>query len=121
MELLKNEHKKSNENSKIFYICQKKLRINMWKIKQVINLEIIAIIQGNIEVLHTTEIKKTLIKRKQHSNKSRKVPFKYSTNTLLVFIAMKILQLSTKSRTQPFKYFIHNNIYYHDNITANNF
>ena len=121
MILLRNEQQKSNENSKIFSICQKKLKINMWKIKKVINLEIIAIIQGNIEVLHTTEIKKTLLKRKQHSTKSRIVPFKYFTNTLLVFIAMKILQLSTKSRIQPFKYFIHTNIYYHDNITANNF
>ena len=55
MKLLKKEQQKSNENSKIFYICQKKLKINMWKIKKVINLEIIAIIHGNIEVLHTTE------------------------------------------------------------------
>ena len=34
MKLLKNEQQKSNENSKIFYICQKKLKINMWKIKK---------------------------------------------------------------------------------------
>ena len=63
---------------------------------------------------------KYTIKKKQ-STKSRILPFKYSANTLLIFMAMAVLKYSTKSRIQPFKYLINTKIYPDDNITAKNF
>ena len=51
IKLLTKEQQESNENGKICYICKKNLRINILKIKNIIKLETIVIIQGNIEVL----------------------------------------------------------------------
>ena len=50
MKLLKNEQQKSNINAKFCDICKKIMEINMLKIKNIIKLENIVIIQGNIEV-----------------------------------------------------------------------
>ena len=52
MKLLTNEHLKLCQNAKISYICKKNLKINMIKIKNILKLRTIVIIQGNIEVLH---------------------------------------------------------------------
>ena len=51
MKLLTNGKQKSYENAKICYICDKDLRINMLKIKNIVMVGIIVIIQGNIEAL----------------------------------------------------------------------
>ena len=48
MKLLTKELLESYENAKICYICKKSLKINIWKIENVVKLEIIIIIQGNI-------------------------------------------------------------------------
>ena len=45
------EQQESYGNAKICYICKKNLNINIWKIKNIVKLEIIVIIQGNIKVL----------------------------------------------------------------------
>ena len=51
MKLVTKEQKEPYENAKIFYICKEKL-INKYVIgKNFVKLEIIAIIQGNIQVL----------------------------------------------------------------------
>ena len=49
--LIKEQHQ-SYKNGKVCYICKEKLKINMCKIKNIVKLEIIVIIQGNIEILH---------------------------------------------------------------------
>ena len=41
---------------KIAIFVKKKLKVNICKIKHIIKLEIIVIIQGNIEVLHITNV-----------------------------------------------------------------
>ena len=41
----------SHENAQICHICKKKMKINIWKIKNIAKLEIIVTIQGNTEVL----------------------------------------------------------------------
>ena len=46
MKLLTKEKQESFENAKICYICKEK-----FEIKNIVKLEIIVIIQGNIEVL----------------------------------------------------------------------
>ena len=46
MKLLTKELQESRKNANICYICIKSLKINMWKIKNIKNLEIIVIIQG---------------------------------------------------------------------------
>ena len=51
MTLLTKDQQGSYENTKICYICKKNLKMNIWKKKNVVQLEIIVIIQGNIEVL----------------------------------------------------------------------
>ena len=51
MRLLTNEQQESYQNAKICHNCQKSLKINMLPIKNIIKLEITAIIQVNIEVL----------------------------------------------------------------------
>ena len=51
MKLLTKEQQESYENAKICYICKENLKINIWKKKSMVKLEIIAIIQGNVEVL----------------------------------------------------------------------
>ena len=45
------EKQKSYENAKICYIIKENLKINICKIKTVVKLEIIVIIQENIEVM----------------------------------------------------------------------
>ena len=51
--LLTNEQQKSYKSAKICYICQEKLvKINELKIKNIVKLGTIVIIQVNIEVLH---------------------------------------------------------------------
>ena len=45
------KHAKLCENVKMQKLVNKKLKINMWKIKNIVKLEIIVIIQGNVEVL----------------------------------------------------------------------
>ena len=52
MKLFTKELQKSYENAKICYICKKKLKINICKIKNIVKLEILVIIQEDIEVLH---------------------------------------------------------------------
>ena len=52
MKLLTKELQESYENAKIFYICQKNVKRNIGKIKNIVKLEIIVILQGNIEMPH---------------------------------------------------------------------
>ena len=56
MKLLTNEQQESNENLKICYICKEKLEDKYAKEKNIIKLEIIAIIQVNIEVVYIAYI-----------------------------------------------------------------
>ena len=51
LNLLTKEQQELYENAKICYNCRKKLKINIWKIKNIVKLDIIAIIQENMEVL----------------------------------------------------------------------
>ena len=51
VKLLANEQQESYENANLSIFVQKNLKINMLKIKHVVNLEIILIIQINLEVL----------------------------------------------------------------------
>ena len=55
MKLLIKEQQESYENAKI---CKKlkKLKINIWEVKDVVKLETIFIIQGNIEVLRMAHV-----------------------------------------------------------------
>ena len=53
MKLLTKEYQESYENVKICYICKENLKANMGKLKIIKKLDIIAIIQMNIVVLHT--------------------------------------------------------------------
>ena len=54
--LLKIEQQESYKNAE-FCLCPKKVsKINMWKIKNIVNWEIIVIIEGNIEVLHIAHV-----------------------------------------------------------------
>ena len=46
MKLLTKEQQELSENSKIGYICKKKSKINIRKIKNIVKLEIIAIIHS---------------------------------------------------------------------------
>ena len=47
------------QNARIDYICKENIKINMIRIKNIIRLKIIFIMQVNIEVLHiVSEIKK---------------------------------------------------------------
>ena len=52
MKLLTKEQQESYENAKICYICKEKFENKYLKDKNIVKLEIIVIIQGNIEVLH---------------------------------------------------------------------
>ena len=52
MKLLTKEQKEWYKNAKICHICKKNFKINKWKIRNIVKLEIIVIIQGNKEVLH---------------------------------------------------------------------
>ena len=56
VKLLTKEQQKSYENAKISYICKKKLKINMQKVKNILKLETIIIIQQNLEVLRITYV-----------------------------------------------------------------
>ena len=56
MQSLTKKLQKSYENAKICYICKKNVKINMLKIKNVIKLDTIIIIQGNIEVLRMSYV-----------------------------------------------------------------
>ena len=49
--LLTEEHKESYENAKICYIFKENFEISIYKIKNILKLQIIVIIQENIEVL----------------------------------------------------------------------
>ena len=40
MKLLANEQSESYENAKICYICKENLKINIWKIKNIVELQI---------------------------------------------------------------------------------
>ena len=55
MKLLTNERKELYENTKRCYIC-KSLKINMLKIKNIIKLQIIVIIQVTIVLLQITYV-----------------------------------------------------------------
>ena len=52
MKLLTKEQQKSYENAKICYICKKKYKMNILKMKNIVKLETISIMEWNIEVLH---------------------------------------------------------------------
>ena len=53
LKLLTNEQQKSFTIAKFSYICnKKKLNMNMLKMKNIVRLKLIVIIQGNIVVLH---------------------------------------------------------------------
>ena len=43
---------KSNENAKTRYNCKKYFKMNLSKIKNIVKLEKVVIIQGNLGVLH---------------------------------------------------------------------
>ena len=52
MKLLTKEEQESYENVKICYICKKKMKINIWKIKNIVKLEVIVIsIPKNIAIV----------------------------------------------------------------------
>ena len=51
MKLLTKEQQESYENAKVCYICKKSFENKYLKIKNIVKLEIIVIIQENIEVL----------------------------------------------------------------------
>ena len=51
MKLLTKEQKESYEKAKACYTCEEKIEKNISKIKNIVKLETIVIIQGNIEVL----------------------------------------------------------------------
>ena len=51
IKLFTKEQQESYENAKICYICKKKLKIYISKIKNIVKLEVIVIIHGNIELL----------------------------------------------------------------------
>ena len=52
----KNKQQKSCQNAKIVVFIKKNLKIDMLKIKNILKLGTIAIILGNIEVLHIAYI-----------------------------------------------------------------
>ena len=56
MKLLTNEQQESYKNANTVTFAKKNLKTNLGKIKNIVKLEIIAIIQGNIEVLHIAYI-----------------------------------------------------------------
>ena len=56
MKLLTNEQQESYKNANTVMFAKKNLKTNLGKIKNIVKLEIIAIIQGNIEVLHIAYI-----------------------------------------------------------------
>ena len=51
MKLQTKQQQESYQNAKIWYICKEKFENKYQKDKNLVNLEIIAITQGNIEVL----------------------------------------------------------------------
>ena len=51
MKLLTKEQYESYKNVKICYICKEKFENNIWKIKNIVKLEIIIILQESIEVV----------------------------------------------------------------------
>ena len=52
MELLTKEQQESYENAKTLIFANENLKINIWKIYNIVKLEIIVIMQQNAEVLH---------------------------------------------------------------------
>ena len=52
MKLLIEEQQESYENAKTCYVCKEKSGNKYVKNKNIVRLEVIVIIQGNIEVLH---------------------------------------------------------------------
>ena len=52
MKSLTKKHQKSDENAKICYIGSKNLQDNMLRIKNIVKLATITIIQKNIVILH---------------------------------------------------------------------
>ena len=56
MKLLIKEQQKSYENEKIAMFVKKSLKVNIVKIKFIINLGVIVIIQVNIEVLYIAHV-----------------------------------------------------------------
>ena len=52
MKLLIEEQQESFENAKTCYVCKEKSENKCVKNKNIVRLEVIVIIQGNIEVLH---------------------------------------------------------------------
>ena len=56
MKLLANEQHKSYENAKIVIFVDKLLKIDMLKIKYIVNLEIIVNNQGNMVMLQIADV-----------------------------------------------------------------
>ena len=56
MKLLANEQHKSYENAKIVIFVDKLLKIDMLKIKYIVNLEIIVNNQGNMVMLQIVDV-----------------------------------------------------------------
>ena len=56
MKLLTKEQQQSYQMRKSVIFVKKNLNINMWKMKNIVKIEIIVIIQGNIEVLRIAYI-----------------------------------------------------------------
>ena len=56
MKLLANEQHKSYENAKIVIFVEKNLKIDMLKIKYIVNLEIIVNNQGNMVMLQIADV-----------------------------------------------------------------
>ena len=50
------ELQESHENAKICYICKEKFENNYVKHKKIVKSKIMAIMQGNIEVLHVAYV-----------------------------------------------------------------
>ena len=60
IKLLTNEQQEAFEKAKISYICREKFEDKHVKIKNIVKLEIIVIIQVNIEVLHIIYVIQTI-------------------------------------------------------------
>ena len=56
MKLLTKEQQDHMKTQKSVIFVKKNLKINIWQIKDIVKLEIIVIIQGNIEVLCITYV-----------------------------------------------------------------
>ena len=90
MSLFTKDQQESYENAKISHICKEKLE-NIWKTKNIVKLEIIAIIQGNIEVLQLANVIWNIV--------HLKIVFHNGSNCDYHFIIQELVEKFTKQFT----------------------